>query len=526
VGSAAVLRRRAAAQPEGRRVLLGASPASLAVAALTLAAAALRWPTLAGGSFWVDEWVTSTIVERPLLDMLRSVKATESTPPLYYVLAWAWAHLFGTGELALRSLSALFGAATVPVAYAAGSALASRRAGFVAACFVAVNPLLVWYSTEARAYSLLVLLGAVTFLFFAQALSRPRSRALALWSLAGSLALATHYFAVFFLAAEALVLFFLLRQHRRYVSLALVPITATGVALLPLVYWQAGHASWIVDLPFGERLGQIPRQFAVGVSGVTGWREVAVAVLAAAALLMLVRADLRERRAAAIALAVGILALAIPLLFALERDYVLTRNVLAAWLPLALAAAVACAARRAGGAGLLVAAGLCAVWLSTVVAVASDRQFQRGDWKEAARLIGPATRDRLVLAWGDWGASPLEDHLPRARRIRPREAARVAEIAIVGFDRPARDISSCWTGSACNMADVRPHPEAAPTGFAFAGRRGGARFEVLRFRATKPVPVTWREATRIETRYGLPAIWFQPSPGSVAREAAPDGRNH
>ena len=49
--------------------------------------------------------------------MLREVKASESNPPLYYVLAWGWAKAFGTGEVGLRSLSALFGAATVPVAY-------------------------------------------------------------------------------------------------------------------------------------------------------------------------------------------------------------------------------------------------------------------------------------------------------------------------------------------------------------------------------------------------------------------------
>ena len=48
--------------------------------------------------------------------MLHAVKVSESNPPLYYVLAWGWAKAFGTGEVGLRSLSALFGAATVPVA--------------------------------------------------------------------------------------------------------------------------------------------------------------------------------------------------------------------------------------------------------------------------------------------------------------------------------------------------------------------------------------------------------------------------
>ena len=63
-------------------------------------------------------------------------------------------------EYGLRSLSALAGVATVPVAYLIGAELRGRRAGLMAAALVAVNPMLLWYSQEARAYALLVLLCA------------------------------------------------------------------------------------------------------------------------------------------------------------------------------------------------------------------------------------------------------------------------------------------------------------------------------------------------------------------------------
>ena len=53
----------------------------------------------------------------------------------------------------------------------AGAAFCSRRVGLVAAALVAVHPFLVWYSQEARSYSLLVLLGAVH-----GPLPRPRAR--------------------------------------------------------------------------------------------------------------------------------------------------------------------------------------------------------------------------------------------------------------------------------------------------------------------------------------------------------------
>src|SRR5207244_11332534 len=119
----------------------------------------------------------------------------EVTPPLSYVLAWPWAHVFGTQEAALRSFSALLGIAVVPVAYLAGRELVSHATGLVAAALVAFNPLLVWYSQEARPYSLLVLLSGLSFLLFVAALERPSGKILGGWATASGLAFATHYFA-------------------------------------------------------------------------------------------------------------------------------------------------------------------------------------------------------------------------------------------------------------------------------------------------------------------------------------------
>ena len=61
--------------------------------------------------------------------MLRAIPDSESTPPLYYVLAWLWTHVFGTGEVGLRSLSALLGTATIVVVWALGRRLGGDRAG-------------------------------------------------------------------------------------------------------------------------------------------------------------------------------------------------------------------------------------------------------------------------------------------------------------------------------------------------------------------------------------------------------------
>jgi mannosyltransferase len=150
------------------------------LAALTLLAAALRLSTLGLQSFWYDEAFTPVHVLHPSLwATLRSVAHTENTPPLWYVLAWADARVLGTGEVALRLPSALAGIATVPVAWALGRELEgprARGAAAVCAALVAVNPLFVWYSQEARAYALFVLVAALAMLCFLRVLREPAPR--------------------------------------------------------------------------------------------------------------------------------------------------------------------------------------------------------------------------------------------------------------------------------------------------------------------------------------------------------------
>ena len=183
----------------------GALPAWWPLAALTLLAAALRFATLDLQSFWYDEAFTPVhVLHDGLGATLRAVVHHENTPPLWYLLAWADARLFGDGALALRLPSALAGIVTVPVVWAIGQQLAGRRAALVAAAIVAVNPLFVWYSQEARAYGLFVLMSALAMLCFVRALDDPRAGRLAAFALAGALALLTHYFAVFLLVPMAL----------------------------------------------------------------------------------------------------------------------------------------------------------------------------------------------------------------------------------------------------------------------------------------------------------------------------------
>jgi uncharacterized membrane protein len=101
------------------------------VALITIAAAALRFATLDVQSMWLDEATTVQIVGRGLGGMLSHLASTQTTPPLYFVLVWAWTGVFGHSVVAFRSFSALMGTLTIPLLYVAGSRF-SRPAGLPA----------------------------------------------------------------------------------------------------------------------------------------------------------------------------------------------------------------------------------------------------------------------------------------------------------------------------------------------------------------------------------------------------------
>jgi uncharacterized membrane protein len=218
----------------------------VALAVLIALAAALRFWRLRHQGFWFDEANTSQEVHFRPGPMLTLLKHYESTPPLYYAVAWVWARLFGYGEAGLRSLSAICGVLLVPLSYGLGRKLFSRRAGLTAAALAATSPLLIWYSQEARAYELAVLLTGVSMLAFVYAEGGASRGAFSVWVIASALAVATEYYAALIVVPEAL---WLIYRHRRERALQ-VSIVALAAWSAPLLWFAVSpnatrHASWI-----------------------------------------------------------------------------------------------------------------------------------------------------------------------------------------------------------------------------------------------------------------------------------------
>jgi 4-amino-4-deoxy-L-arabinose transferase-like glycosyltransferase len=419
-----------------------------ALAGLTALGVAVRFAGLGAQAYHHDEVITAArVIPGSFTEMLGQVRGSESNPPLYYVLAWGWAKAFGTGEVGLRSLTALFGVATIPVAFLIGRELASNRAGLIAAALVAVSPMLIWYSQEARSYALLVFFGALALLFFVRALRTHEGRDLGLWALASALALCSHYFAVFAVALEAVWLLVALRARWRAVLIAVGGVVAVGLALLPLIAAQVNptHIGWIDHSPLSTRLFETGGSFLIGETGhviAQSPREryalIPALLIGVSLLLAALRGSAREKRAAALSLTIGLGVVLLASGVALAgRDYIVERNLLPALIPLMVAAAVGFGAGRARRLGIALATLLCAYWLAFDVYVARTPNLQRPDFRDVTERLGEPVRPRAIVTW-TLAADGVQFYLghPSQRKYRGklpiREVDVISKAVVVG----------------------------------------------------------------------------------------------
>lgn len=467
--------------PAVRRI--ASSPSLLTLSGLVLLGAALRFATIDLQSYRYDEAVTVGRVLHPsLFDTFAAVPRSESTPPLYYLIAWFWSRPFGTGEVWMRSLSALAGTASILVVYLTARALPlSRRAGLIAAAAAAVSPVLIWFSQDARAYALVFLFTALSFLFFVRARRSGERRDLAWWAAFSALALATHYFAGFVVLAEAVLL--LRGSNRRAVAVALLPIVAMGALLLPIALEQRdhAHAGWIGSQPRGQRLERAAAKLLGSDNGeehgVRAGDPIPLAVplvlaLGSPALLLLLGAR-EERTSAGVAAAVGGIALALPLALALAgSDYVDGRNLLPVFVPLLVLLGAGFGVRRGGWLGLSLAGAFCLCSLLFTLEIDRLPRLQREDLRNAAAQVGELKPGQVVVADRYSAGWPLRYYLGA------HPASKLP---------PLREIDLVGSGSAAAAHARRILPaafrrvEAKPVSYDFT---------LTRYRSSRPVRVS------------------------------------
>lgn len=215
---------------------------------ISLIGAFLFFFRIGNQSLWLDEALTLNIAEN-WHHMWQILTQTEPYMWTYIILLHFWMKL-GMTESFLRSLSALFGVATVPMVFLLGRKLFTPAVGLLSAFLISINTFFIRYAQEIRAYSLLVFITTVLSYIYVRLIEKPTITRRVLYIVLSSLSIYTHQFAIFIILSQSLSLFFIYKWRR---ALRFLFPIVVGVELLclPLIFIRVpllGSTSWI-DLP-------------------------------------------------------------------------------------------------------------------------------------------------------------------------------------------------------------------------------------------------------------------------------------
>lgn len=236
----------------------------------------LMFPNQFADSLWGDEAFSAVLSQKPLWQILKVV-ARDTSPPLYYIFEHFWFKVFGSSELAIRSLSFIFHLGTVITLFLLAKYLWDKKTAFLAAFLGFLIPFLFVYAFEGRMYAILVFTTTLSFYGFFRAFESQKT--LPYWKVfyafAATAALYSHHFsilAIFIQGLWALSLFFT-KSHKvnwlkRLLSLIwpFLLILVLYLPWLPILYRQSSMVAsgfWLGKPPLKDLFGTIAK-FLVG----------------------------------------------------------------------------------------------------------------------------------------------------------------------------------------------------------------------------------------------------------------------
>lgn len=474
------------------------------IVAVTLAGGLLRFATLSQ-SVWFDEAFAIREVSGSFGHMLGSVVHHESSPPLYFSLLWVWRRLFGDSAVDMRTMSALAGTVTIPLAFTATRRLVGDRAALIVTALLAASPAMLYYSQELRMYAVLILLSTLAFGCFVALIQSPSRLLFAGWAVLSILAMATHYFAALVAAPEAAWLiarWWRDPSRRRQAVAASIPVAVAGACLLVLLEYQQ-HRVWpyttaVLTSPFvhqritGAIAGQgdsLPRVFQALMVGPGG--PLKPLLIVAAVLLLLfgwwlrgrAPADRPERRGADLALVLLIPATITMIVMLALRVFVEGRYFFACWILAITVVAAGLASWQRRSLAIVVTSCVCVAWVAIgLVSSVVPQLASREDTRAVARTLGTATRSRLVAIDQRFDVAPLQLYRPTAT-VYTHRTVTTREIDVVLM--PKRDVPS-YTNADRPSSDPVSH---LPYGLELRQVVKGDTFLIERYMSKTPVRV-------------------------------------
>jgi len=222
-------------------------------------------------SVWLDEIHTINEANPSLSfsEMYQMMMITEPHPPLYFILVKILFTVFGYTTFVLRYFSALLGVGGLLAVYFLGKELMNKQVGIISALLLSVNYFHLYHSQDGRMYSMLFLTTTLSFLFLAKFVKKPSYQTSVLHGVFAVLMIYTHFFALFALFAEYLILlFFILKPYKtdskKFLFFSFISGLITLVLYLPslkLFFAASERTSIWIPIPGVDVYTQMFKEF-------------------------------------------------------------------------------------------------------------------------------------------------------------------------------------------------------------------------------------------------------------------------
>jgi hypothetical protein len=242
------------APPENARPRLERLAVRVGLVAVVAVAVGLRFA--ARSPLWLDEAQSVSIARLPLTGSHTTLfegLREDGSPPLYYLLLHGWMAIFGHGDLAVRAMSAVLNLIAAVPLYVLALRVVGKRAAAVAVLMYLTSPFALYFATETRMYSLIVLLTALGGLALKRTLRAPSVRSVVALAVCAGLLALTHYWCLYLLlTVAAWILIGAVRGPLRPHWKASLGGLALGVVVfapwLPAFFYQLKHTG----TPWGD----------------------------------------------------------------------------------------------------------------------------------------------------------------------------------------------------------------------------------------------------------------------------------
>jgi 4-amino-4-deoxy-L-arabinose transferase-like glycosyltransferase len=224
-------------------------------------------------SLWLDEAISANVAKMPITKIVSNFSINDFHPPIFYWFLDLWTKLFGSNVAILRLSSIFFSLITIYFVFLLGKKIKNEKVGILAALFLAVNPLFVYYSQELRMYMMATMWLTIGFYYFLKIKEKKYKKIdLIIFNLLTALAFGTFYGSIFLIATFGI--YFLINKKYKLFFASNIGIILAILALVPLLLIQIKNSqimlsqvkNWVLILGKVnmKNLLLIPMKFSVG----------------------------------------------------------------------------------------------------------------------------------------------------------------------------------------------------------------------------------------------------------------------